>query len=360
MDDKGFDPKYDDNKKADEIVFTKATAKPNGSTFRKVELLLEPEYTFLSDKVAESLEQPVEFNVEEKVVLYSTRGGQQKIHCWLVESTDGKHVDAVHISRRTEKGTYGTEEITLLPDAVRALKFFLDRLFSTETLDKSKLKIPLTPTENSAKQILSQIEFAQLIKANIKSTDDFYKLLSIQKMELSIAELEDIIKGNYKNEVAIQMFLKENLWMFGNDYAHIVEENKINARNILDIIPKNIESYIDIIEVKLPDEILFRFDESHGNYYCSSNLTKAIAQTQNYIFELERKNTDEIYQDKNGCRIIRPRGIVLYGSSVELDSSQSHYLRILNASYHNMQVITYQQLLNKAKSTLVFSKNTQH
>lgn len=144
--------------------------------------------------------------------------------------------------------------------------------------------------------------------------------------------------------------------MFGNEYGYIVEDEKINSQNILDLIPKNFESYIDIIEVKLPKENLFNYDKSHNNYYSSSKLTKAIAQTQNYIYELEKKSQDTQYQKDNECIIIRPRGIILIGSALELNQDERKYLRILNSSYHNLQIITYQQLLERAKNTIKTTK----
>ena len=142
--------------------------------------------------------------------------------------------------------------------------------------------------------------------------------------------------------------------MFGNDYALFIDDEKINAENILDLVPKNLESYIDIIEVKLPDEKLFIFDNSHNNWYPAASLTKAIAQTQNYIFELESKINDQLYQKENNCKIIRPKGIILVGSKEELSEEENKYLRILNSSFHNLQIITYQQLLEKAKNTISY------
>ena len=200
--------------------------------------------------------------------------------------------------------------------------------------------------------MLTEEEFIELIKANINSIDGFSKLLSIQKMELAIDRLEKIIGGDYKNENKIQRFLKENIWMFGNDYTHIVENGRINAKNILDIAPQNLESYIEIIEVKLPKENLFNFDTDHNNYFSTAGLTKAIAQTQNYIFELEKATDDEEFKHKNNCKIVRPKGMVLFESKEHLNDEEQQYLRILNSSYHNLQVITYQQLLGKAKNTL--------
>jgi hypothetical protein len=177
----------------------------------------------------------------------------------------------------------------------------------------------------------------------------------------AIADHLNLSLNTVKNEVEIQRFLKDNLWMFGNDYVFIIENGMINAQNILDVIPLNYESYIDIIEVKLPREKLFNFDESHDNYYSTAYLTKAIAQTQNYIFELEKKAVDEEYQTKNGCKIIRPKGIILFGSTDTLNEGERRYLRIFNSSYHNLHVITYQQLLEKAQNTLqIWRKGDGH
>lgn len=79
---------------------------------------------------------------------------------------------------------------------------------------------------------------------------------------------------------------------------------------------------------------------------------KAIAQTQNYIFELEKKTVDKEYQNENSCKVVRPKGIILFGSQEPLEDGERQYLRILNSSYHNLKIITFQQLLEKAKNTL--------
>lgn len=355
-DPKGFEPKYDDQKETGVILVGKSKSNTDGSSYRKVELILDEEETYLSERNAESTASLVEFVVRDRVTLFKTEGGQQKYQCWLMESVHGKSVNALHISRRTGKGVYGSHEVTLGFEAMFALHKYLDKLFSYDS--PQRLRIPIVqPQREPADLLLSESQFIELIKANIRSTDDFYKLIQIQKMELAVARLESILYGDFENEVDIQKFLKENIWMFGNDYVHIVEHGKINARNILDMIPQDYESYIDIIEVKLPTEKLFHFDESHKNYYCSSKLTKATAQTQNYIYELEGISQSEEYQHNNNCKIVRPKGIILFGSEAPLNEDEKRYLRILNSSYHNMQIITYRQLLEKAKNTLAILKS---
>ena len=343
----------DDNKKNNVIYMGKKMFNPDGSSYRKAELFMNEDLSFLSEKNKEPNSIPVDLEIKEKVTLYQATGGQQKIQCWLLEDSANKRINAIHISRRTSKGVYGSQEVTLSNRAISYLYEFLNSLIMIDTDQPTKIPLENKITEETKfKQIISEKEFIDLIKTNIRSTDDFYKLLYIQKMNLAIEKLENIIDGGYKNEVEIQHFLKENFWMFGNNYTYIIENGKINSQNIMDMVPQNFESYIDIIEVKLPKEKLFNYDNSHKNYYPTSHLTKAISQTQNYIFELEKKTSDIKYENQNNCKIIKPKGIILFGSNEPLNNEETKYLRILNSSYHNLTIITYQQLLEKAKNTL--------
>ncbi len=95
------------------MYFSKATKKEDGSSFRKVELLIDEGESYLSEKNKEVNSTPVDCSIKENITLFQTSGGQQKIQCWLTETTSGKYVQAIHISRRTGKGVYGSQEITL-------------------------------------------------------------------------------------------------------------------------------------------------------------------------------------------------------------------------------------------------------
>lgn len=368
-DKKGFDPKYDDNKK-DYIWYLgrKNKNESSGDEYRKVETVIDYVKTYVSEKNLNKEEQQdsveVNFKIKDNIILYETESGQQKIHCWLLENQNTKYINALRISRRTEKGVYGAQEITLTGEAILRLKNFLNNLnfidnkrnnpftLSSAAFDRDKSK-----PEKDYSHIITQDEFSKIIQANETQIDNFYKILSLEKMKQTVKELEVIIDGNFINEVGIQKFLLDNIWMFGNDYILIINQDKINDKNILDIIPKDFEEHIDVIEVKLPTEKLFNWDKSHNNYYPNSNLTKAIAQTQNYIFELEKMTTNEEYQDANSCKIIKPKGIILYGSKNDLDNKEKDYLRILNSSFHNLKIMTYQQLLEKAKNTILYFEN---
>ena len=354
----GFNPQYDDLKKEDTIYVGNINQNEDtGDKYRTMEILTSQKGTLLTEKNKLGDSKPIDFNIIDKETLFLSPSGQFKIFCWLIEDNEGIGIRGLHISRRASKGVYGSQEVTLNSKSVVLLKNFLNNIQAIDTLNKNAFKVPVSEIEDKKyNSMITEEEFNQIIKSNIKNIDDFYNLVSIEKMQVNIKKLKDIINGEYKDEVEIQKFLKENLWMFGNDYSFIIENSKINAKNILDIMPKTSENYADIIEVKLPKEKLFNWDQSHSNLYPTSHLTKAIAQTQNYIFELEKKMTDEEYKDIRECNIVRPKGIVLYGSDTELSNEEKNYLRLLNSSYTNITILTYQQLLEKAVTTINFLK----
>ena len=347
-----FNPEFDDYKKDGKIYIGKKMENEDGENYRMAEAICDYGNTYTEGKY-DLEQQSLEFKISEKIKLFESPTGQQKYWCWLVETEDGNKTSGLHICRRTSKGNiYNEQEVTLNPHAISVLKQFLDEI----KLCNNDLSYKIQTDNNDYEKVISNDEFMKLIEANINSIDDYYKLISLKKKENAVLELEKIIQGEYKNEVDIQKFLKKNLWLFGSEYYTFIKEEQINSKNILDGIPKNLDDYIDIIEVKLPTVDLFRYDTSHNNYYSSSELTKAIAQTQNYIFELEKMTVNDSYQNKNDCIIAKPRGIILIGSRNELNDSEKQYLRILNSSYHNIHIITYQQLLLRAKNMLSLSE----
>ena len=343
---KGFNPKYDDNKVKDTIYVGKKLSPQteNGKEHRIVEMIIDTDNTLSEKEIGEKKE----YIVEEKITLYETKGGEQKYCGWLIRENDENILTGLRISRRIGKKTYGEQEVILNPTSIHKLKIFLNQihLVDMDDPDRAKIKLP----NKKYDEVITDDMYKDLLLRDQSSVDIIKKIATLRSMELGIEKLRNIIYDSDIREIDIQKFLRENIWMFGNEYTFIVEQEKINAKNILDIIPKNIENYIDVIEVKLPKETIINFDSSHKNYYPSASLTKAIYQTQNYIFELEKMTIDDKYKNSNNCKIIKPKGIVLIGSKEDLTNSQKEFLRLLNSSFHNIQVITYQQLLERAEN----------
>lgn len=326
--------------------------------------MLYDEELCLNEKVFDTEKNGIIQFKDKNIAIAVGRGGQQKIYCNLVEyhpndwDEYGKRGTlAFKIARRTSKGVYGSQEITLtLANAIKVVEFIKAALNpDIEMFNKDIKKISLSSIhektiDNGIKITLE--EYEQLLKANIASIEAFEKIAVIKSRQEAIFRLEKIISGDYKNETDINHFLKKNMWMFGNEHVAFLENGKLNNQNLLDLVPYNSEYLMDIVELKLPKEKIVLYDRGHKNYYISSELTKAIGQVQNYIFEAEQKGEMTKTDDEGNYKFIRPNGIIVAGTKDELTPEENKYLRVLNSSYHNIKIITYQQLLAKAKNSL--------
>jgi hypothetical protein len=115
------------------------------------------------------------------------------------------------------------------------------------------------------------------------------------------------------------------------------------------------DGFLDIIEIKRPEATLLFWSntQDHGNYVPSSDLTKAITQATKYIYEVEREaNSVKFLERVENVKVIKPRCILIFGRSNDWNLEQKEAYRILNASYHNLTILTYDHVLNRAKRIL--------
>jgi hypothetical protein len=116
------------------------------------------------------------------------------------------------------------------------------------------------------------------------------------------------------------------------------------------------DNYLDILEIKTPFTTLLREDKSHGNYYWSSDVSKAIAQVENYIQAIEgiEDRLRNKVKDTYGIdlRIIRPRGIIFAGHSSQFMGKKpiQDDFRLLNQGLKNVTVVTYDELLTRLQN----------
>ena len=114
------------------------------------------------------------------------------------------------------------------------------------------------------------------------------------------------------------------------------------------------DGFLDVVEIKKPEGGL-RFwasTKDHDNYVQSSDLTKAITQATKYIYELEREANSAKFLERVGVRVIKPRCILIFGRSNDWNNEQKEAYRILNSSFHNLTIMTYDHVLNRAKRIL--------
>lgn len=346
-----FDPKYDDLKKENILYLSAVKTNDSGAKFRNAEILFNAD-TMPLEKTQET-DDKVIATIEDCILLYKTNGGQQKIQCWIEKYNDLSITHGLRISRRTRKGVYANQEICLNLEATIKLKKFLDRVFSTDFNDIAKKKINIDSFLNTNPDFktikISQKDFEDIMACNIEQINNYDIIIEINKRKKAIERLKEIINNckSYKNEVEITKFLKNNLWMFNNDYVFFSENNAINSQNILDLVPTTHDGFVDIIELKLPTVTILHYDKSHKNYYPSAELTRAISQCMNYIFEMEKLTIEH-------SNYFKPKATIIIGNSKESNNDEIKFLRLLNSSYHNIKIYTFQQLLIKAENSLKY------
>jgi hypothetical protein len=80
---------------------------------------------------------------------------------------------------------------------------------------------------------------------------------------------------------------------------------------------------------------------------------KAIAQASRYLYEVEREaNSVKFLERVDQVKTIKPRCVLLFGRSHDWNDQQREAYRILNASYHNLTVMTYDHVVARARRIL--------
>ena len=116
---------------------------------------------------------------------------------------------------------------------------------------------------------------------------------------------------------------------------------------------RSIDGFLDVVEIKKPDVPFWTRPDSHGNHCPSAQLTAAIMQCLNYLYRIAlQSNSVEFLERVDGTKTVKPQCLLVYGRSNSWGEAELQSLRILNSSYHQLHIITYDQLLARAKQLL--------
>ncbi len=154
--------------------------------------------------------------------------------------------------------------------------------------------------------------------------------------------------GVGKDEEVWQRFFSTNEWILGSDLVKVLDERRLDIEDITDFLIKSYDGFVDIIELKLP-KAPFWTEENIPR----SELTKAVMQCNRYILETERNiNSLEFYKKVDATPIAKPRITLVYERSNDWVNDKREMYRILNSSYSNLSIMTYDHLLERAKRIL--------
>lgn len=175
------------------------------------------------------------------------------------------------------------------------------------------------------------------------------------KKRVDAISVFEVMLNQDKVEAEWQRWFKENSWVLGSEFVRILDERAIDPDNIADYLVEAYDGFLDIIEIKRPGGALRFWSATidHGNYVPSMDLTKAITQASTYVFEVEREVNSLKFQERiGGVRTVKPRCVLVFGRSNDWNEEQRKAFRILNSSYHNLTLMTYDHVLARARRLL--------
>ena len=174
----------------------------------------------------------------------------------------------------------------------------------------------------------------------------------------AVEDFEQLL-GEDANEHKFQPWFQNNAWVLGSDCVQILDARKIDVRNIADLLVKAYDGRADIVELKRPGLTFWQSEKDHDNYIPHPDLVAAIVQAQNYQFALEGEiNSIKTRERLKGTPIAKPRSILIHGRSKDWIDDQFEAQRLLNAGFTNLTVITYDQVLHRAK-VIMGSKSSE-
>jgi len=160
---------------------------------------------------------------------------------------------------------------------------------------------------------------------------------------------------NNETEHSWQKWFTENCWVLGTEFVRIIDERAIDTKNISDFLMKAYDGFLDVVEIKRPEGGLKFWSDNtdHDNYIPHPDLVKAITQSVNYIYAIEQEaNSLKFLERMGGIKTVKPRCTLIFGRSIDWNDEQTKAFRILNSSYHNLNIMTYDHILDRAKKII--------
>lgn len=288
---------------------------------------------------------------------------------WRIPRTSNERNVCLKIGRYNKSDGYMPEtlecdapksELTLDNDELDALLKFISENYEPfkqglkryipigEEFDQKNVEHVRAIFNNPDKQQL--LDF--VVKNDILPEDLLAGLEQRVRLE-AVGEFEKMLANN-ETEHSWQKWFTDNKWVLGADVVEVLDERQIDTANITDYLVEAHDGFIDIIEIKRPEgELKFWADRrDHDNYVPSTDLTKAITQATKYIYEVERETNSVKFKERVGIKPVKPRCVLIFGRSHDWDDERKEAFRILNASYHNLSILSYDHVSERAKRIL--------
>lgn len=232
-------------------------------------------------------------------------------------------------------------------------KPIINSLISEEFINPEFIEIPIEEYRNliDIKDALEQeIERLKSIKAILSAeTKIFKKRLQFMRKEREkydkvLKHLSKLINEPKTTETKIHNYIKEKkpFWLFGLEYVDL--DSKIqfppdSCEYEFDIMLQRFDSFHDLVELKGPNEKLFR--KINNRYKPSSKLSEALGQVFRYIYACE---TNSLYKD-----LLKPQAYIVIGNK---GTDNLEERRLFSSFLNGVTILTYSELIQNGYTLL--------
>ena len=251
-------------------------------------------------------------------------------------------------------------ELTLDDEEFRSLIRFLEENYEPFRVGEHRY-VPVSSqlSAGDIKQLRAIFEdtdrrrVVDLVVANRLLPDEVVAALQIRARRAAVDEFRGMLADDLREHDWQEWFTK-NEWVFGSEFVRVLDEREIDTARIADYLMEGYDGFLDIIEIKRPEGGLRFWAEQrdHGNLVPAMDLVKAITQVTRYLYEVEQEANSVKFLDRVGVRAVKPRATLVFGRSAGWENEQNEAYRILNRGYHDLTIMTYDHVLQRAERIL--------
>jgi hypothetical protein len=180
----------------------------------------------------------------------------------------------------------------------------------------------------------------------------FRSAIKLREMQGAVQELRTRLEAGENSEATYQDWCERHSWAFGSAYVLRDEVRSISTGDRLDLLlPNVIAGYRDLVELKRPDRDVLLWDERHGNFYFSADVSRAIGQCHRYLDVLHEEAASGL-RDHPEIVAYHPRATIVIGRSAEWPEEKHRALHGLNRRLAGVNVMTYDHLLAQGERLL--------
>ncbi|OUL21821.1 hypothetical protein BV375_28540 [Nostoc sp. 106C] len=189
---------------------------------------------------------------------------------------------------------------------------------------------------------------AELIIIRSSIQKEISKLSEVKKfitsLERAIKQLEFLLNKKERNEYELQSYLTQNPILLGLEYRNVIPKYKLGAEYEMDYALQRSSGLVDVMEIEASSLPLFNKNGDPSHY-----LIHAEQQVLDWLAWIERNHP---YARESLPGITKPLGFVVIGRSSDLSDKGRNRLNQRNNLFRgNLQVLTYDDVLEKARTT---------